>query len=376
MNQPSSRSRPPRVLMTTDAVGGVWTYSIDLALGLARRGVQTTLVVIGPSPSADQVAQAQAVPNLDLVDTCLPLDWMAREPAEILEVGAAVRGLARGARADIIHLNSPALAAEAGFSAPVIGACHSCLATWWGAVKDGPMPSDFRWRSQVLWQGMLGCDALVAPTAAFAAETGSAYELPRPFVVHNGRAAPSPVMAARQRMVFTSGRLWDEGKNIAVLDQAAGLIDAPLQAAGPLQGPSGGPVVLSHAQALGRLPSHEIGRWLARAPIFASAALYEPFGLGVLEAAQAGCALVLSDIPTFRELWDGAAVFCDPYDAQAFADAFRELLAEPAVALRLGEQARARSLRYTVDGMADGVLSLYRQFRPALFPLLAREAAE
>ena len=38
-------------------------------------------------------------------------------------------------------------------------------------------------------------------------------------------------------------------------------------------------------------------------------ALYEPFGLAVLEAAQAGCALVLSDIPTFRELWDGAALF-------------------------------------------------------------------
>ncbi len=47
----------------------------------------------------------------------------------------------------------------------------------------------------------------------------------------------------------------------------------------------------------------------AAATVFASMARYEPFGLAVLEAAQAGMRLVLSDIPTFRELWDGAAIF-------------------------------------------------------------------
>ncbi|HEY8618329.1 glycosyltransferase family 4 protein [Phenylobacterium sp.] len=370
-----ARPTRPRVLMTTDAVGGVWTYSIDLAGGLARAGVETTLVVIGPSPTPDQVAQAHLVPHLTLIDTCLPLDWMASEPAEILEVGAAIRGLVRGAGADLVHLNSPALAAEGGFTAPVIGACHSCLATWWGAVKDGQMPSDFRWRSQALWQGMLACDALMAPTAAFAEDTARAYELPRPFVVHNGRSAPPPALAAREAMVFTSGRLWDEGKNIGVLDRAAALIQPPLHAAGPLQGPSGGPVTLKHAQALGRLSADGVSRWLARAPIFASAALYEPFGLGVLEAAQAGCALVLSDIPTFRELWDGAAVFCDPDAPEAFAAAFQDLLADPVQAERLGQQAKARAGRYTVDAMVAGVLDLYRHYRPDLFPVSQEAAA-
>ncbi|HEX8375447.1 MAG TPA: hypothetical protein VF606_09745, partial [Geminicoccaceae bacterium] len=38
------------VLMTTDAVGGVWTYSLDLAAALATRGVRTTLAVLGPAP--------------------------------------------------------------------------------------------------------------------------------------------------------------------------------------------------------------------------------------------------------------------------------------------------------------------------------------
>jgi glycosyltransferase involved in cell wall biosynthesis len=365
----------PRLLMTADAVGGVWTYAVDLARGLSRIGVETTLVVLGPSPTPDQLAQAHAVPRLTLVDTRLPLDWMATEAAEILEVGAAVRGLARGIGADLVHLNSPALAAGGGFSAPVIGACHSCLATWWGAVKDGPMPADFRWRSQSLWQGMLACDALVAPTAAFAEATAHTYEIPRPFAVHNGRSAASVASNRRERIVFTSGRLWDDGKNIAVLDQAAALIDAPLHAAGSLQGPAGGPVTLRHAQALGRLSADAVAAWLSRAPVFASSALYEPFGLGVLEAAQAGCALVLSDIPTFRELWDGAAVFVPADDPEAYAAAFVELLAQPAQAERLGAQARARSARYTVGAMTAGVLDVYRLFRPELFASLPAEAA-
>ncbi len=42
------------------------------------------------------------------------------------------------------------------------------------------------------------------------------------------------------------------------------------------------------------------------------AGLYEPFGLSVLEAALSGCALVLGDIPSLRENWDGAADFAEP----------------------------------------------------------------
>jgi glycogen synthase len=365
-----------RLLMTADAVGGVWTYALDLARGLAPAGVETTLAVIGPSPSADQVAEAHSVPRLSLVDTRLPLDWMAAEPAEILEVGAALRGLARGGRADLIHLNSPAFAAIGGFCAPVVGACHSCLATWWSAVKDGPMPPEFRWRTQMLWQGLHACDALVAPTRAFAQATAHTYELPAPSVVWNGRR-PSGVARRRERepFVFTCGRLWDEGKNLRVLDEAAGLMQAPVYAAGPLDGPNGSAVAFSHARALGRLSADDIEDWLQRASVFASAALYEPFGLGVLEAAQAGCALVLSDIATFRELWDGAAVFVPPHDAAGFAAAADGLLADQAARLELARKARARAGRYTSERMSAGMLDLYRRLRPQRFAAQPREAA-
>ena len=365
-----------RLLMTADAVGGVWTYALDAAAGLARAGVATSLVVFGPSPGVDQVVEALAVPRLTLIDTNLPLDWMASEPAELLECAAALRGLARAQRADLIHLNSPALAALGGFPVPVVGACHSCLATWWSAVGEGPMPTDFRWRTQSLWQGVLACQALVAPTAAFAKATARAYELPRPLVVHNGRRSASPLLASsREAMVFTSGRLWDQGKNVGILDAAAALIEAPVLAAGPLQGPNGERRSLAHARPLGRLPAREVATWLARAPIFVSAAIYEPFGLGVLEAAQAGCALVLSDIASFRELWDGAALFADPRDPLGFASACNQLLKDPDHAARLGRAARVRAARYTVEAMCSGLLEIYHQLDPVRFAASLREAA-
>jgi glycosyltransferase involved in cell wall biosynthesis len=362
-----SGPRAPRLLMTADAVGGVWTYALDLACGLSEVGVDTVLVVMGPSPGADQIAQARAIPRLRLVDTGLPLDWLATAPAAILAARAALRDLARETGADLIHLNSPALAAGGEFPTPVVGVCHSCTATWWTAVKAGPPPADFRWRAEALGKGLRACDVLVAPTRAFARMTARAYAGAHPVVVRNGRRPAQGVSGPREPMVFTSGRLWDEGKNVAVLDRAALLAPARLVAAGPLDGPDGGAIRLRHAQALGRISPREVAAWLARAPIFASAALYEPFGLGVLEAAQAGCALVLSDIPTFRELWAGAAVFVPASDAAGFAAAFRQLSADPEETGWLGRLARIRSRRYTAEAMLAGMLAIYRQRRPNVF---------
>ena len=360
-------SPPRKILMTTDAIGGVWTYALDLAAGLAPFGVETTLAVLGPSPARDQVREAEMVAGLTLIETGLPLDWIAEEPAAIGETAAAVRGLARERKADLVHLNSPALAAG-GFPVPVLGVCHSCLATWWSEVKDGPMPPDFVWRTQALWRGLLACDALAAPTASFAAATARAYEVPTPFVVQNGRRSGARPNTLREPLVFTSGRLWDEGKNVRVLDQAAGLIASPAYAAGPLASPSGGELDLAHLTALGRLSAAEIDNWLSRASIYASSALYEPFGLGVLEAAQAGCALVLSDIPTFRELWDGAALLVDPADPRAYAAAFDRLLRDEAQARRLGALAKTRARRFTVEAMTRGVLDIYAHLAGALAP--------
>jgi glycosyltransferase involved in cell wall biosynthesis len=161
-------------------------------------------------------------------------------------------------------------------------------------------------------------------------------------------------------MVLTTGRLWDKGKNVGAFDAAARMLSVPTYAAGALADPSGRDgVILRDVRPLGHLPSSAVGEWLSRAPVYASTALYEPFGLGVLEAAQAGCALVLSDIPTFRELWSGAAIFVDPRHPGAIAEACERLATDEAEAARWGALARARAARFTVAAMAAGTLGIY-----------------
>jgi glycosyltransferase involved in cell wall biosynthesis len=352
---------PRRVLMTTDAVGGVWTYALDLSAGLAAHGVEVWLANLGPAADEAQRTAARATPGLRFVETGLPLDWMCGRPDDIAAAARAMRRLAERAQADLVHLNSPALAAGERFEAPVVGLCHSCLATWWAAVKDGPMPPDFRWRAQALGRGLRACDAVGAPSRSFAEATARTYEAPLPVVAPNGRRDPgAPRDVQREALCFASGRLWDEGKNLAVLDAAAARLETPIVAAGPLRSPDGRAAFApQHLRTTGPLPASEVRTWLARATVYASAALYEPFGLGVLEAAQAGCALVLADIPTFRELWGGGACFVRPRDADGFADAIGALLADPAEAQRVGGLARAAARRFTPEAMTASALELY-----------------
>jgi glycosyltransferase involved in cell wall biosynthesis len=351
---------PSHVFATTDSVGGVWTYALDLAAAMTERGIRTTLAIHGPAPTEAQRNDAAAIPNLRLLETALPLDWTAQTPQEILDAVQALRHLAVESGADIVHLNSPIFATGRPFPMPVVGAVHSSLATWWNAVRQESLPYDFIWRTAMLRTGMLSCDALIAPSAAFADAVARTHDVGLPLVVHNGRIpARATEIPARQRLVVTAGRLWDHGKNLAVLDQAAALIDAPLLAIGPLEGPNGDRITLQHAKVLGSRSSAELREILGRAQIFTSAARYEPFGLGVLEAAMGGCALVLSDTPTFRELWHGAAMFAAAEDAPGFARVLQRLLDRRAEAHRLGLKAQRRAASLTVEAMAEGTLYVY-----------------
>ena len=350
--------------MTADAAGGVWTYALDLAGGLAARGVTTTLAVLGPAPTGAQRARAEAVPGLQLRLTDLPLDWLAEGPEPVLAAAGALAAMAREAGADLVHLNSPAHAAGADFPVPVVAVSHSCTATWWDAVRGGDLPEDFAWRAELLRRGLLAADAVVTPSHAFAEATARRYALPRrPVPVHNGRkplTAPGAGPEMPDLFALTAGRLWDSGKGLEALDRVAARMDLPVFAAGPIDGPDGTRAQLRHIRPLGNLGEPALASLLARGPIYVSLALYEPFGLAVTEAAQAGCPLVLSDIPTFRELWDGAALFVPPRDEAAAAAAIARLAASPGDRVRLGSAAKARAARYTVEAMTDATLAVYR----------------
>lgn len=360
----TNAASPLHIVMTVDAVGGVWRYALDLAGALTDLGVRVTLVTLGPALSADQRAEARKVETLELVQTGLPLDWTAKRSAEIEDAAAALATIARWARATLIHLNHPALGV-ADFHAPVVAMAHSCVATWWHAVRGSPLPPDFLWRSEFVRRGYQRAAAVMAPSAAFAHATAATYELSRiPIIVRNGRPAPRRIarrLSFSSPFAFTAGRLWDEGKNIGALDRAAARLAYPVLAAGPTDGPNGTAAHIEYLRTLGPLSFASVDQWLRRAAVFVSTARYEPFGLSVLEAAQRGCALVLSDIPSFRELWSDAAEFVPADDDSAIAAAIDHILSDEDTRQRLAAAAHARAQRYTLTAMASGTRAIYHE---------------
>lgn len=341
-----------RILVTADAVGGVWRYAVELAAGLARCGVGTVLAVLGPPTTPAQRAEAETVPGLTLVETGLPLDWTAPDQDALAAATEGLRALTREFGVRSVHLHAPALLGEVAWPVPTVAVAHSCVATWWRAVRGtGPLPADLAWRAAATGDGLRRADVAVAPSRAFADALRREYGEVQIEVVHNGRR-PVPDAAPTARAVLAAGRLWDEGKGVAILDRAAAALDVPVRAAGPVQG-LGGAARCAHLELLGSLDEAGMARARAAATVFASPARYEPFGLAVLEAAQAGQALVLSDIPTFRELWDGAALFAGEDE---FPAALRRALDDPAP---LAAAARERAGRYTVETMAARTLALH-----------------
>lgn len=354
-----------------------WRYSLDLAGGLSRLGHESLLAPTGWAASDEQIRAAAAIPGVRLVDSGLAVDGPGEDEASLRKAAAAIAALAAEAQADLVQLSSPALAGLALFEMPVVAVQHGCAATWWEAVQGGELPADFTWRTDLMRAGLHAADAVVTPTSAFGAAVRRLYGLHEtPRTVHHGRSPLAAPQGAPNDFVFTAGRLWDEGKNLGLLDAAAGRIGVPVHAAGPLAGPNGAPVMFDNIHCLGPLDEAELGRWLSARPLFVSAALYEPFGRAVLDAASAGCALILADIPAFRELWEEVAIFVDPRDESGLTRAIGDLVGDDFERAVLGRAAKERAARYTPDAMAAQMASLYRSLLPAVRrPVLAATRA-
>ena len=365
-----------RVLVTADSQPGAVPYSFELARGLAGLGIETIIALTGAAISEARRAEASAIDGLEIVDTGLSLSWQS-DRASLLEAGEAVSALAAERGVDVVHLNTPALAAAARFGVPVVAVQHNCIAAWWEAVHGDELPAAMARRMQMVRAGLQAADIVVAPTAAFSAATKRTYGLDRPpRTVHYGRC-PLPVpLYAPHDFVFTSGPLWDEGRNLGMLDAAAAQIDVPVRAAGPIEAPNGVSVIFDNIHCVGNLGEAELARWLSARPVFVSAALYDPFGLTVLDAAAAGCPLILSDIPAYRELWDEVAVFVPARDEQGFTRAIARLVADDFERAVIGRAAKERAALYSPDAMAAQMAAIYRGLLPAVHrPILAAARA-
>jgi glycogen(starch) synthase len=353
---------PRRVLMTADAIGGVWTYALELARGLAPYGVEVALATMGELPSATQRAEAARLENVDLFESRYRLEWMPDPWEDVDRAGDWLLGLEQQLAPDLVHLNGYAHAALP-WRAPALVVGHSCVLSWWEAVKGAPAPAEWDEYRHRVARGWHAARRVVAPTAAMLAALGRHYgPLGAARVIPNGRDPRAFGSVEKEPFIFAAGRLGDEAKNIATLARAAEGLPWRVLVAGHERDASGhAGLPAGRLEHLGHLPPAAVAEFLSRAAIYALPARYEPFGLSILEAALSGCALVLGDIASLRELWDGAAVFVRPNDAEALRDALHDLIEDPAQRERLGADARARAVAFTPERMVRGYLELYRE---------------
>ncbi len=348
-----------KVLMTADTVGGVWNYSLQLADALAPYEVEVHLATMGAPLALAQRTEALEIPNLTLYESAYKLEWMDEPWSDVGAAGEWLLDLERDIRPDLVHLNGYAHGALA-WNAPALMVGHSCSLSWWESVRGEPAPPEWdRYRAEVR-RGLQSADMVVAPSGAMLAALDRHYgPLPNSAAIHNGRDASLFVPASKEPFVLAVGRLWDEGKNVAAVRDAAMGLSWPVYVAGEDRHPEGGQVRLGDLQPVGRLSSRELAGWYARASTYALPARYEPFGLSALEAGLAGCALVLGDIPSLREIWGEAALFIAPGDTQALRAALEALIEDAGLRNEMALRARNRAMGYTVGRMVQRYVVAY-----------------
>ena len=361
------------ILVTADTLGGVWTYTRELVTGLVRRGVKVTLVSFGDIPSAAQTRWLDTLPQVDFRPTAFKLEWMQDCEADMEASSEYLSQVVDETRPDLLHLSQyyyGSLAADV----PRLVVAHSDVLSWWSALHEHPPAESawLRWYRESVSRGLASATTVIAPSHWMLRQIEVHYGKPQQgAVIYNGR---TPTLfnphVSKEDTVLSVGRLWDIGKNARLLLREE--MPAPVHIVGVDRHPE----FQSSAFTVEEIRSNihlepqqdesQMAQLFSRAAIYAATSRYEPFGLAPVEAALSRCAIVASDIPTFRELWDGAAVFFRSDDAGDLRRAVGELARDSGLRqhyANLGyNHARAK---FTSARMIDEYMALYHSLMPA-----------
>ncbi len=105
-------------------------------------------------------------------------------------------------------------------------------------------------------------------------------------------------------------------------------------------------------------------RYLSATDVFVLASRNESFGLVLIEARNAGCAIVASDVEGIPEALDGgrAGILVPPGDPAALADAIVSMLLQPHLMAEYQRRARIGLDAFTAERMARQTLDAYDAF--------------
>jgi glycosyltransferase involved in cell wall biosynthesis len=356
--------------MTTEAGGGGLTQNLNLAGGLRARGVDVVIAAPGAEPTPAERAAAEKL-GVQLEHAPLDLEWTGEDFRDAAAAGDWLLDLEARHACDLVHLDGVALAARAFASAKVV-VVRACELSWWEAVRGEPVPPELARYRDVVSEGLATATHVVCPTRWMRQTVDRLYGPPaRASVINDARAPGSfepssgsfEPISGKQPFVLGVGRVWDEAKNLPALARAGRSLPWPVKIVGPIATTDGPGAVgldaFDGVDLLGALPAAEVADLYANAAIFAAPTRYDPSGLSVLEAAMAGCALVLGDVPSLRELWDDAAVFVPPEEIDGLSACLHDLVRHPELRHEMGLEAQARAAAYRYEDMVDAYARVY-----------------
>ncbi|HEX8924838.1 MAG TPA: glycosyltransferase family 4 protein [Terriglobales bacterium] len=362
-----------RILVTTDTIGGVWTYTRELVTGLARRGVEVMLVSFGEIPSRDQTEWLEGLSGVEFRPTAFRLEWMQESEDDLRESAAYLLDLIDEWQPDMLHLSQFCYGAL-DTQVPKLVVAHSDVVSWWQSVK-GEEPPKTQWFAEYrrnVRRGLQDADVVIAPSRWMLDQVQANFgSLRNARVIYNGRSPLqfTPHMK-KEDLVASVGRLWDAGKQTNLLLE----VEPPIRVciAGSGQHPEKALLSTgsnnkreSHIELRDRQSEREIQLLLGRAAIYAVTSRYEPFGLAALEAALSRCALVVNDVPSQREIWGDAALYFRANDAASLRGLVRELAEDRVLRTSYANLAclRAREM-YSADAMVGQYMALYARLLP------------
>jgi glycogen synthase len=359
------------VLVTTDTLSGVWTYTQELVTGLVNRGVRVTLVSLGDIPLPQHTSWMDNLQGLEYRPTAFRLDWMQEAEQDLQDSSAYLTAVVKELKPDLLHLNQLCYGALP-VETPRVVVAHGDLISWWKEVH-GHEPKEsrwMRWYREAVTRGLWHASAVVAPSVWMLDGIRSCYTRPRrDAVIYNGR---NPVSfnpyVSKDDSVLAVGRMCDAGKQVSLLTQYSHplpvcIVGSEAAVADP-EIPIHTDVKLAtdrvRVALKGAQTQAQLRMLYSRAAIYAATSRYEAFGMAPLEAAFSRCAIVANDIPSFREIWGDAAIYFQANDAESLADVIRRLHEHKELRHGYATRAYQRAREcFTAKRMVDEYVRLY-----------------
>ena len=368
----------------TAAPGGPWTHAARLADALIAGGTEAEVVALarpgGPVPAAARAPVRRVDSQARAVDP-------AGEAEE--DVARLARALADAPAADVLHAEDPiagAAALRARGEARVVVTVHHLEAAESEGTEElqrvAVQGADARATATRFWAGrietLFGAGAEViangVDAATFAEGPGRAAAGarlgwgPRPVVLGlGGIARRKGSRLLLEAFARARSRLGAEPL-LAVAGAAPAERDAPYSRAFVEDAERLGLVVADHPHSfgadvvlLGPIPPESMPVLVRAADVLAVPSTREGSPLAVLEAAVAGRAAVVSDLPSLREtLTHGVhALMVPPGEAGPLADAIVGLVRSPDLAEGLAREAAGLAREATWEAAAAAYRELY-----------------